>query len=206
MNYILIYYIMNTDYLNDQNSSKGQRAYGAGNEQDRNSYSRMSTGKSWNRPVGNEGSGSYYGRDNASMRGNDYYGTQGYSNDYNRKNYSASTYGARAGSGYGDTSPRSRGKAAAPAEFPDYSNRPTYGSFAGSRDYTNFMDHNYGRSAERSRYSSGYDNSIANYGNTGYGSTGYNNRDLDRERSVGARNRYSSANQGRYGENDGRRR
>ncbi|AKD05174.1 hypothetical protein POKO110462_22235 [Pontibacter korlensis] len=193
---------MNSDYLND-----------------RNSFGQHDTGKEPNYEKSNNRWSSHFARDNASMRGNDYYGTQGYTNDYSRGNFSTSTYGGssrgshKKGNRYNDDSTQSGGSEVTYAEFPDYSNRPTYGSYAGSAAYTNFINHNYGY-AHTSQDVSGMDKSIGNFGNTGYGSTSYNNRDEDRLHSVtgnktgrsGGRTRYRSGNQGLYGENDGRRR
>ncbi|GAB3818661.1 hypothetical protein GCM10028895_16160 [Pontibacter rugosus] len=96
-------------------------------------------------------------------------------------------------------------------EVTDFGNRNNYGRQAGNQTYSDFINHNYGsRSNSGNRYRSGYDNSIGDYGNTGYGSTSYNNRDRDRERSVYGNSSegapYKSASQGRFSENDGRRR
>ncbi|TPE46386.1 hypothetical protein [Pontibacter mangrovi] len=133
----------------------------------------------------------YYGRDHGSMRGNDYYGTQSFANDYARGQFSASTFG-----GGGKEKRQNASREVEYEEFPDYSNRPTYGSFAGSRAYTNFMDYNYG------------------YAREGKGAATYNTRDKDRASNVlgsrpalqEERPRFRSPNQRMYSENDGRRR
>ncbi|OKL40323.1 hypothetical protein [Pontibacter flavimaris] len=176
---------MNFDYRNDR-SAFGQREEGSFGESGSMS---AASGKP------------HYGRDNASMRGNDYYGTQGYNNDYSRGNYSASTYGSvRSGKG-GYTASQSGSMDRNYIEFPDYSNRPTYGSYAGSRAYTDFIDHNYGYTK-------------SGLGSGRYSSSTYSTRDDKKLRSTydhkqdapASRAPFRSSNQSRYSENDGRRR
>ncbi|WP_266206077.1 hypothetical protein [Pontibacter kalidii] len=176
---------MNLDFRNDRN------AFGQHDEGSNKESSPMSSASS--RP--------YYGRDNASMRGNDYYGTHGYSNDYSRGNYSASTYGSGRSSKGGYSASQSGSMDKNYIEFPDYSNRPTYGSYAGSRAYTDFINHNYGYSK-------------SGLGSGRYSSSSYSTLDEKKLRSAydhksdapALRAPFRSANQSRYSENDGRRR
>lgn len=170
---------MNWDYRNDRNAF-GQRDVGSHEESSRTNptYDRQRN----------------YGRDNASMRGNDFYGTQSYNSDYSRGNYSASTYssGRKSQGGYAATHPEGREKQY--VEFPDYSNRPTYGSYAGSRSYTDFIDYNYGYPVTEPgsiRYSALEEKIPASSA---------------KSHKAGARTPFRSANQSRYSENDGRRR
>ncbi|SFG05688.1 hypothetical protein [Pontibacter chinhatensis] len=170
---------MNLDYRNDRNAF-GQRDVGSSEES-----SRMNPNPDRQRN---------YGRDNASMRGNDFYGTQSYNSDYSRGNYSASTYnsGRKRQGGYATTHPEGREKQY--VEFPDYSNRPTYGSYAGSRLYTDFIDHNYGypvTEPSSTRYSTLEEHKPAS---------------RSKSHKTGTRTPFRSADQSRYSENDGRRR
>ncbi|WP_276496401.1 hypothetical protein [Pontibacter litorisediminis] len=170
---------MNSNYPYDRNASE-QRDVG-------NSYESSHISSNQNRQHS-------YGRDNASMRGNDFYGTQSYNSDYNRGAYSTSTYGtgrSRQG-GYAARNTGSMEKHY--VEFPDYSNRPTYGSYAGSRAYTNFINHNYGY-ARSEAGNTGEDKSQPGAAERKSGTAG-----------TGTRTPFRSENQSRYSENDGRRR
>lgn len=171
---------MNLDYLNSRHAF-GQREEGGGSSH----------------PPGRQHS---YEQESGSMRGNDYFSTEGYNSDYSRGNYSASTYGAgRNEGGYAASKSGTMDKTS--VEFPDYSNRPTYGSYAGSQQYTNFIDHNYGYS-------------WAGLGGSRYSSSSYSPLEEKRQQNMGGhrtkasgtRTPFRSANQSRYGENDGRRR
>ncbi|WP_299754618.1 hypothetical protein [uncultured Pontibacter sp.] len=182
-------------------------------QNDRDSFMQRDVGseQSGENPMRAENSRNLsYGRDNASMRGNDYYGTQGYKNDYNRGNYSVSTFGNKhrsntPGSSELQEKDRLGGYAVSPdnnyIEFPDYSNRPTYGSYASSQAYTDFINHNYGYSGAES-------------GTTVYGAPEHGSRSEKKRRRLydnkpsgfGARTRFKSENQARYSKNDGRRR
>ncbi|MCX2740287.1 hypothetical protein [Pontibacter anaerobius] len=183
---------MNSNYRNDRNTF-GQRDVGSDKQ------SRRTSPATSRQPS--------YGRDNASMRGNDYYGNQGYTNDYSRGNYSTSTFGSGDRTSYNEDLGRQDSYAAILPEttgkqyieFPDYSNRPTYGSYAGSRAYTNFIDHNYGYSGTgRTIYESNEPASLD--------ASKLRSRYDQKTWTKGTRTRYKSANQGRYSENDGRRR
>lgn len=178
---------MNSDYRNDRNLF-GHRDEGSEKE----SSPRMSPASSRQH---------IYGRDNASMRGNDFYGTQSYGKDYSRGDFSTSTFGSgRAGwaskrGGYAVRQPeRMESKY---VEFPDYSNRPTYGSYAGSRAYTDFINYNYGYSQYESTEPRSYKVE---------GKEKAPSRYDRRATSSGVRTRFRSANQANYSENDGRRR
>ncbi|MDX5437064.1 MAG: hypothetical protein LPK03_07710, partial [Pontibacter sp.] len=135
--------------------------------------------------------------------GNDYYGTQGFINDYSRGNYSDSTFSAGARNTYDKDLRHSAGEPKTTyEEFPDYSNRPTYGSYAASRAYTNFMSHNYGYSGiTGSQHTSNLDSGNDDYGQSRRQHNTYGTKDAS-----GNRLRYRSSNQSRYSENDGRRR
>lgn len=192
---------MNSIYRNDRNAFGGQNS-GSEPSAESKDLSRMNKGQSWNR-LTNEDANPTYGRDNASMRGNDYYGTQGFINDYSRGNYSDSTFSAGARNIHNKDPRQSAGESnAAYEEFPDYSNRPTYGSYAASRAYTNFMSHNYGYSGMTGgQHTAGLDLGNADFGHSRRDHNAYGMKDAS-----GKRLRYRSSNQSRYSENDGRRR
>jgi len=172
---------MNLDYRNDSNAF-GQRDVGSSEE-----------GSRINPTPGRQQHS--YGRDNASMRGNDFYGTQSYKSDYSRGNYTASTYTSGRGR-QGGYAPNRMGEIDKTfIEFPDYSNRPTYGSYAGSRAYTDFINYNYGYPGAEpasARYSTLEEKKPSSSSAQSHKS--------------GGRTPFRSANQSRYSENDGRRR